>query len=52
VLEAVLAGHASKIIASDLDISQRTVESHRAAIMEKLGAKSVPALVRAVLGAG
>jgi two-component system CheB/CheR fusion protein len=52
VLDAVLAGKASKIIAFELDISQRTVESHRAAIMEKLGARSVPALVRAALGAG
>lgn len=52
VLDAVLVGKASKIIAFELDISQRTVESHRAAIMEKLGASSVPALVRAALGAG
>jgi FixJ family two-component response regulator/chemotaxis methyl-accepting protein methylase/signal transduction histidine kinase len=50
VLDAVLAGKASKNIAFDLDISQRTVESHRAAIMEKLGARSVPALVRLALG--
>ena len=51
VLDAVLAGKASKIIAYDLGISQRTIESHRAAIMEKLGAKSVPELVRLALGA-
>jgi len=51
VLDAVLAGKASKIIAYDLGISQRTVESHRAAIMEKLGARSVPELVRLALGA-
>ncbi len=52
VLAAVLDGKASKIISFELGISQRTVETHRAAIMRKLGAKSVPALVRAVLGAG
>lgn len=52
VLDSVLAGKASKVIAYDLGISQRTVESHRAAIMERLGAKSVPELVRLVLGAG
>ncbi len=51
VMEAVMAGKPSKIIAFDLGISQRTIESHRAAIMEKLGVSSVPALVRAVLGA-
>jgi two-component system CheB/CheR fusion protein len=52
VLDCVLAGMASKVIAYELGISQRTIESHRAAIMERLGAKSVPALVRFVLGAG
>jgi len=51
VLNLVLAGKASKVIAFELGISQRTIESHRAAIMEKLGAKSVPELVRLALGA-
>ena len=50
VLNSVLAGKASKIIAFELDVSQRTIESHRAAIMKKLGAKSVPELVRLALG--
>ena len=50
VLQGVMAGKASKIIAYELGISQRTVESHRAAIMSRVGAKSVPALVRKVLG--
>jgi two-component system CheB/CheR fusion protein len=52
IMELVLAGHPSKNIAADLDISQRTVENHRASIMKKTGSKSIPALVRLVLAAG
>ena len=46
IMDKVLAGHPSKNIATDLNISQRTVESHRAAIMKKTGAKSLPDLAR------
>ena len=46
IMELVLAGHPSKNIATDLGISQRTVENHRASIMKKTGAKSLPALAR------
>ena len=46
VMDRVLAGDASKNIAADLGISQRTVENHRASIMEKTGTKSIPALAR------
>jgi len=46
IMELVLAGHPSKNIASDLGISRRTVENHRAAIMKKTGSKSLPALGR------
>ena len=52
IMEAVLAGHPSKNIALDLDISQRTVENHRASIMKKTGTKSIPALARLALAAG
>ena len=50
VMILVLAGHPSKNIAADLHISQRTVENHRAAIMHRTGASSLPALVRLSLG--
>jgi DNA-binding NarL/FixJ family response regulator len=52
IMELVLAGHANKIIAADLRISQRTVENHRACIMKKTGAKSLAALVRLAMIAG
>jgi two-component system CheB/CheR fusion protein len=51
ILDLVLSGHPSKNIAADLGISQRTVENHRAAIMQKMGAKSLPALARLALAA-
>ena len=51
VMAMVLAGQPSKNIAADLGISQRTVENHRAAIMHRTGAKSLPALARLVLAA-
>lgn len=50
VMALVLAGHPSKNIAADLTISRRTVENHRAAIMRRTGATSLPALVRLSLG--
>jgi two-component system CheB/CheR fusion protein len=52
ILQLVLAGHPSKNIAADLQISQRTVDNHRAAIMRKTGAKSLSALIRIALSAG
>ena len=46
VMTMVLAGHPSKNIAADLRISQRTVENHRAAVMHRMGAQSLPELAR------
>jgi two-component system, chemotaxis family, CheB/CheR fusion protein len=51
IMDLVLAGHPSKNIAADLGISQRTVENHRAAIMIKTGATSLPELARLALTA-
>jgi len=52
VMKMVLTGQPSKNIAADLGVSQRTVENHRAAIMRRTGAKSLPALARLALAAG
>lgn len=52
VMEKVLAGHPSKNIAADLQISRRTVENHRASIMRKTCVKSLPALARLAMAAG
>jgi two-component system CheB/CheR fusion protein len=53
VMDMVLAGHPSKNIASDLGISQRTVENHRASVMERTQTKSIPALARlAIIASG
>jgi two-component system CheB/CheR fusion protein len=51
IMKMVLAGHPSKNIAGTLGISQRTVESHRAAIMKRTGVKSLPALARLAVAA-
>lgn len=55
VLELVSSGKANKVMAADLGVSQRTVEIHRARVMEKMQANSLAQLVRMVLalrGAG
>lgn len=49
VMSQVVKGKANKVIASDLGVSQRTVEIHRARVMEKMQAGSLAQLVRMVL---
>jgi two-component system, LuxR family, response regulator FixJ len=51
VLEGLLAGLPNKTIAYDLAISPRTVEIHRARVMDKMGARSLSELIRLALAA-
>jgi len=51
IMGLVLTGLSSKDIASDIGISQRRVESHRAEIMKRTGTKSLPALARLAFAA-
>jgi len=46
VLEALAAGHSNKMIAYDLNLSVRTVEVHRARMLERLGTHSLAEAVR------
>jgi len=49
ILTLVTRGKPNKVMAGDLGVSQRTVEIHRARVMEKMGAASLAQLVRMVL---
>ena len=52
VFDQLIVGHANKVIARALDCSPRTVEIHRARVMEKIEASSVAHLVRMALTVG
>jgi two-component system, LuxR family, response regulator FixJ len=52
VLELMTKGKQNKAIAQDLGVSPRTVEIHRARVMEKMSAHSVAELVRMMLDLG
>lgn len=49
VMALIVTGHANKVIAMDLGLSERTVEIHRARVMEKMATRSVAHLVRMAL---
>jgi len=50
VLQRIIEGKANKVIAAELDISVKTVEAHRAKVMEKMAADSVAELVQRIIG--
>jgi two-component system, LuxR family, response regulator FixJ len=52
VLDRLVVGQPNKTIAYELGSSPRTVEVHRARVMEKMGARSLPELVRMAIAAG
>jgi len=51
VLERIVAGRLNKQIADDLDISIKTVEAHRANIMDKIEARTMADLMKTALAA-
>ena len=52
VLVALLGGRSNKVVAFELDISVRTVEMHRAAMMERLHVRTFAAALRIALDGG
>lgn len=52
ILQLIAEGYANKEIAQRLDLSPRTVEAHRAELMERLNIHDVPGLVKVALRAG
>ena len=49
ILLQILEGKANKVIAVDIQLSQRTVEIHRSRVMEKMGTRSLAHLVRQIM---
>ncbi|MBI3356640.1 MAG: response regulator transcription factor [Nitrospirae bacterium] len=52
ILQLMAEGHSNKDIATRLQLSIRTVESHRADVMERLGVHDLPGLVLIALRSG
>jgi two-component system response regulator FixJ len=51
ILNAIVSGKANKVIAIELHLSQRTIEIHRAHVMDKMGVNSLAELVKVVIDA-
>ncbi len=51
IMNRIVEGQANKVIAVELGMSPRTVELHRARVMDKMGAASLAQLVRMVMEA-
>lgn len=49
ILQGIVAGKPNKVISAERKISLKTVEAHRAAVMKKMGVRSVSELVKLVL---
>jgi two-component system, LuxR family, response regulator FixJ len=49
VMEAVVSGKSNKVVAEELGVTIKTVEAHRARVMEKMGAESLAHLVHLVM---
>lgn len=52
VLQGLIAGHSNKVLAYDLGISVRTVEMHRASMMDRLGVRSLAEALRIAFDCG
>jgi DNA-binding NarL/FixJ family response regulator len=52
ILQLIAEGHSTKDIAHHLGVSVKTVETHRAQLMERLGVRGVPGLVRYAISVG
>ena len=52
ILELIIAGQANKEIATNLSLSSKTIETHRAHLMKKLKANSIAELVRMAIASG
>jgi two-component system response regulator FixJ len=49
VMGMIVAGKSTRVIAIELNISEKTVQTHRARIMEKMQAESLAALIKMAL---
>lgn len=52
IVEMMIDGHSNKVIAFNMGLSQRTVENHRASIMQRLDARTMADVTRILLLAG